>query len=133
MSTENHHFSNFGRSPVPHNLCKDKGPGLIWLWRRRFLKVFTIYGHGSHFDQWTKFPSGSVKICPISQWKLLFIKIITPRLAFTPFFALKTRLCPTLLLHMNTCFCQYAHLVSMLYCIFLNECTGISLFFFAYF
>ena len=48
-----HHFSNFGRSPVPHNLCKDKGPGLIWLWRRRFLKFFTIYGHGSHFDQWT--------------------------------------------------------------------------------
>ena len=53
MSTQNHHFSNFGRSSVPHNLCKDKGPGLIWLWRRRFLKVFTIYGHGSHFDQCT--------------------------------------------------------------------------------
>ena len=48
-----HHFSNFGRTPVPHNLCKDKGPGLIWLWRRRFLKFFTKYGHGSHFDLWT--------------------------------------------------------------------------------
>ena len=23
MSTEDHHFSNFGRSPVLHNLCKD--------------------------------------------------------------------------------------------------------------
>ena len=42
-----------GRSPVSHNLCKDQGPGLIWFWRRRVLKVFTIYGHGSHFDQWT--------------------------------------------------------------------------------
>ena len=50
---KNHHFSNFGRSLVPHNLCKDKGPGLIWLWRRRFLKVFTMYGHDSHLDQWT--------------------------------------------------------------------------------
>ena len=50
---KNHHFSNFGRSPVPHNLCTDKGPGLILLWGRRFLKFFTIYGHGSHFDQWT--------------------------------------------------------------------------------
>ena len=53
MSTQSHHLSNFGRSPVPYNLCKDWGPGIIWLWRRRFLKVFTIYGHGSHFDQWT--------------------------------------------------------------------------------
>ena len=24
---------------------------LIWFWRRRFLKVFTIYGHGSHLGQ----------------------------------------------------------------------------------
>ena len=47
-------FYQFDRSPVPHNLCKDYGPGLIWFWRRRFLKVFTIYGHGSHFDQYTK-------------------------------------------------------------------------------
>ena len=48
-SNVNNHFSNFGRSPVPHNLCKDEDLGLIWLWRRKFLKVFTIYGH----DQWT--------------------------------------------------------------------------------
>ena len=37
----------FGRSPVSEDLCKDKAPGLIWFWRRRFLKVFAIYGHGS--------------------------------------------------------------------------------------
>ena len=47
-----HHFSNFGRSPVPEDLCKGKAQGLIWFWRRRFLKVFTIYGHGSHLGQW---------------------------------------------------------------------------------
>ena len=46
LSTQDHHFSNFGRFPVPEDLCKDKAPGLIWLWSRRFLKVFTIYGHG---------------------------------------------------------------------------------------
>ena len=39
-------------SPIP-DLYKDKAPGLIWFWRRRFLKVFTIYGHGSHLCQWT--------------------------------------------------------------------------------
>ena len=41
-----HHFSNFGRSPVPNNL---------WFWKR-FLKVFTIYGHIHIFTicgQWT--------------------------------------------------------------------------------
>ena len=53
MSTYDHQFSNFGRLPVPHNLCKDYGPELIWFWRRRFLKVFTICGHCSCFDQWT--------------------------------------------------------------------------------
>ena len=41
------------RSPVPEDLCKGKAPGLIWFWRRRFLNVFTIYGHGSHLGQWT--------------------------------------------------------------------------------
>ena len=40
-------------SPVPEDLCKDNAPGLIWFWRRRFLKVYTIYGHGSHLGQWT--------------------------------------------------------------------------------
>ena len=35
------------------NLCKDKGPGLILFWRKRFLKVFTIYRQCRHFGQWT--------------------------------------------------------------------------------
>ena len=48
-----HHFSNFGRPPVPDDLCKDSATRHPRSWRSRFLKVFTIYGHGSHFDQWT--------------------------------------------------------------------------------
>ena len=46
-------FSNFGISPVAEYLCKDNAPQLIWFLRRRFLKVFTRYGHGSHLGQWT--------------------------------------------------------------------------------
>ena len=47
-----HYFSNFGRPPVPDDLCKDSAPRHPLFWRR-FLKVFTIYGHGSHLGQWT--------------------------------------------------------------------------------
>ena len=48
-----HHFSNFGRPPVPDDLSKDSAPMHPRFWRRRFLKVFTIYGHGGHLGQWT--------------------------------------------------------------------------------
>ena len=50
----NHHFSNFDRSPVPDDLCKDSAPRLPLFWRRRFLKVFTIYENGSHLGEWTE-------------------------------------------------------------------------------
>ena len=53
MSIYNHHFNNFGRPPVPDDLCKDSATRHPRFWRSRFLKVFTIYGHGSHFGQWT--------------------------------------------------------------------------------
>ena len=49
----NHYFSNFGRLLVPDDLCKDSATRLYRFWRRKFLKVFTIYGHGSHLGQWT--------------------------------------------------------------------------------
>ena len=50
----NHHFSNFFcRSPVPDDLCKDSAQRHPRFWRRSFLKVFTIYGHGGHLGQWT--------------------------------------------------------------------------------
>ena len=48
-----HHFSNFGRPPIPDDLCKDSARRHPLFWRRRFLKVFTIYGHGAHLGHWT--------------------------------------------------------------------------------
>ena len=44
---------NFGRSLIPHDLCKDSAPRHSQFWRRRFLKVFIIYGHSSHLGQRT--------------------------------------------------------------------------------
>ena len=49
----NHHFSNFGRPPIPDDLCKDSATRHPWFWRSRILKVFTTYGYGRHFGQWT--------------------------------------------------------------------------------
>ena len=53
MTTYGHYFSNFGRPPVPDDLCKDSAPSYARFWRRRFLKIFTIYGHGGHLGQLT--------------------------------------------------------------------------------
>ena len=47
-----HHFINFGRPSVPDDLCKDSAQRHPQFWRR-FLKLFTIYGHGDHLGQWT--------------------------------------------------------------------------------
>ena len=47
------YFSNFGRPLVPNDLCKDSAPRHPQFWRRRFLKVFIIYGHGGHLGRWT--------------------------------------------------------------------------------
>ena len=52
-STYDNSFSNFGRPLVPDDSCKDSAPRHPRLWRRRYLKVFTIYGHGGHLGQRT--------------------------------------------------------------------------------
>ena len=52
-SMYDHHFSNFGRPPVLDDLCKDSAIRHSRFWRRRFLKVFTIYGHSRYLGQWT--------------------------------------------------------------------------------
>ena len=52
-STYDNSFSNFGRPPVPDDSCKGSAPRHSRFWRRRFLKVFTIYGHGGHLGQRT--------------------------------------------------------------------------------
>ena len=48
-----HYFINFVRPPVPDYISKDSAIRHPRFWRRRLLKVFTIYGHGSHLGQWT--------------------------------------------------------------------------------
>ena len=48
-----HYFSNFGRPHAPDDLLKDSATRHPLFLRRRFLKVFTIYGHGGHLGQWT--------------------------------------------------------------------------------
>ena len=45
-------FRNFGSPLVPDDLCQDSAPRHPRFWRRRFLKVFTIYEHGRHLGQW---------------------------------------------------------------------------------
>ena len=46
-------FSNVGRPPVPDDSCKGSASRHSRFWRRRFLKVFTIYGRGGHLGQRT--------------------------------------------------------------------------------
>ena len=56
-STYDNHFSNFGRSSIPDNLCKDSVTGHPGYWIRRFLMyVFTIYRHDGHLGQ----PAGTI-------------------------------------------------------------------------
>ena len=49
----NNYFSNFGRPLVPDDLCKDSAPRHPRFWKRRFLQIFTTYGHGGHLGQRT--------------------------------------------------------------------------------
>ena len=44
MSMYDHHLRNFGRPPVPDNLCKDSATRHPRFRRSRFLKVFTRMG-----------------------------------------------------------------------------------------
>ena len=53
MSQYNHNFSNFGRPPVPDDICKDSAMRHPRFWRKGFLNIFIIYGHGCHHGQWT--------------------------------------------------------------------------------
>ena len=49
----NNYFSNSGRPLISDDFCKDSATRHPLFWKRRFLKVFTIYGHGGHLGQWT--------------------------------------------------------------------------------
>ena len=45
-----HHLNKLGRPWVHDVIYQDSAPKLFWFWRRRFLSVFTTYGHGNHID-----------------------------------------------------------------------------------
>ena len=51
MSMYANYFSNFGRPPVPDDICKDLAKRHPRFRRIRFLNVFTIYGHGGQLGQ----------------------------------------------------------------------------------
>ena len=53
MLMYDHYFRCLDRSPIPDHLCKDSAISHPRFSRRRFLKVFTIYGHDRHLGQWT--------------------------------------------------------------------------------
>ena len=50
-SKYDYHFSNFGRSPIPNNLCKDSASWHPGYCRRRFLMFCAIYWHDGHLGQ----------------------------------------------------------------------------------
>ena len=53
-STQGHNLNNFGSTPI-HNTTYQVSRSLVyWFWRRRFFKVFTIYGHGGHVGHVTQ-------------------------------------------------------------------------------
>ena len=94
MSVYEFYFSNFGRPPVPYGLCKDSVPKHLRFWRR-FLKVFTIYGHGSHLGQRAAtilaiFHSPQPKEAPYEIWAKLAQRLQRrSRLKFWTFFPYK--------------------------------------------
>ena len=61
-STQDHHLYRLGRPPIPDATFQVPRSLAFRFWRRRFLKVFTIYGHGGHLGHvtrtiWTNFRS----------------------------------------------------------------------------
>ena len=52
-STYDNSFTNVGRPPVLDDSCQGSAHRHSRFWRRRFLKVFTIYGRGGHLGQRT--------------------------------------------------------------------------------
>ena len=47
-STQGHHLNNFGSSSVPDAAYQASSSSVNYFWRRKILKVFTIYGLGGH-------------------------------------------------------------------------------------
>ena len=58
-------------------LCKDSAQRHPQFRRRRFLKVFTMYGHGSHLVQWTIITADKALLFS-NQTVWLFFVLISP-------------------------------------------------------
>ena len=54
MSTQGHNLNNFGSTPIHNVTYYVSRSSVQWFWRRRFFKVFTIYGHGGHVGHVTQ-------------------------------------------------------------------------------
>ena len=54
-STQGHHLNKLGSTRAPNVAYQVSRSSAFWFWRRRFFKVFTIYGHGGHLGHvtWT--------------------------------------------------------------------------------
>ena len=47
-STQGDNLNNFGSTCIDNATYKVSRSSVYWFSRRRFIKVFTIYGHGGH-------------------------------------------------------------------------------------
>ena len=61
-STQGHNLDNLGSTCIDNATYQVSRSSVNWFWRRRFFKVFTIYGHGGHLGHvtrsvWTTFRS----------------------------------------------------------------------------
>ena len=57
-------MNNLGSTHIHNATYQVSKSSVIWFWRRRFFKVFTIYGHGGHIGHVTK-PFEQLFIPPI--------------------------------------------------------------------
>ena len=53
-STQGHNLNNLGSTCIDNATYQVSRSSVYWFWSRRFLKVFTIYGHGGHLGHVTQ-------------------------------------------------------------------------------
>ena len=53
-STHGHNLNNLGSTRIENATYQVSRSSVKWFWRRRFFKVFTIYGHGGHLGHVTR-------------------------------------------------------------------------------
>ena len=53
-SIQGYNLNNLGSTCLDNATYQVSRSSVYWFWRRRFFKVFTIYGHGGHVGQVTQ-------------------------------------------------------------------------------